>query len=54
MGTLNPTVHPPEADATAAVEEFASVAARFAAHKGRWLRPSSFVVNLDPKQMMEL
>jgi hypothetical protein len=54
MGTLNSTVHPPEADATAAVEEFATVAARFTAHKGPWLRPSPLVVNLDPKQTMEL
>ena len=54
MGTLNSTVHPPEADATAAVEEFATVAARFTAHKGPWLRPSPLVANLDPKQMMEL
>jgi Protein of unknown function (DUF1569) len=54
MGTLNSTVHPPEADATAAAEEFATVAARFIAHKEPWLRPSPLVVNLDPKQMMEL
>ena len=54
MGTLNATVHPPEPDATAAVEEFAVVAARFIAHKGPWLRPSPLVGNLDPKQVMEL
>lgn len=54
MGTLISTVHPPEEDAMAAVEEFAPVAARFIAHQGPWLRPSPLVVNLDPKQMMEL
>jgi hypothetical protein len=54
MGTLNSTLHPPEADATAAVEEFAAVAGRLIAHKGPWLRASPLVVHLDPKQMMEL
>jgi hypothetical protein len=34
MGTIKSTVHPPESDATAAVNEFAATAARFAAHTG--------------------
>jgi hypothetical protein len=36
LGTLPVTVHPPEADAAAAVEEFAKTAARLAAHAGPW------------------
>jgi hypothetical protein len=36
LGTVAATVHPPEAEATAAVEEFATTAARLAAHTGPW------------------
>ncbi len=36
LGTVAATVHPPEADAAAAVEEFATTAARLAAHAGPW------------------
>ncbi len=54
MGTLKATEHPPEEDPTAAVEEFAAVASRFLAHTGPWLRPSPLVIELDPKQIMEL
>jgi hypothetical protein len=54
METVKSTVHPPEADATAAVEEFAAVAARFRAHQGPWLRPSPLVIDLEPRQIIEL
>jgi hypothetical protein len=36
LGTIAATVHPPEADAAAAVEEFAKAAARLTAHGGPW------------------
>ena len=54
MGTIESTVHPPESDATAAVNEFAATAARFAAHTGPWLRPSPLVDKLDREQALAL
>ena len=36
LGTVAVTVHPPDADAAAAVEEFATIAARLATHAGPW------------------
>jgi hypothetical protein len=36
LGTIKTTVHPPEPDAAAAVEEFAQTAARLSVHAGPW------------------
>jgi hypothetical protein len=36
LGTIAATVHPPEANAAAAVDEFTATAARLSAHKGPW------------------
>ena len=54
MGTVAATVHPPEADATAAVEEFAATAARFAGHTGPFVRPSPLFGKLDREGTLEL
>jgi len=54
MGTMESTVYPPEPDATAAVDEFAATAARFAAHTGPWLRPSPLFGKLDPERTLAI
>jgi hypothetical protein len=54
MPTVAATEHPPETDATAAVEEFAATAARFSAHTGPWLRPSPLFNKLDHEQTLAL
>jgi Protein of unknown function (DUF1569) len=36
MSTIVATIHPPEADAVGAVEQFAATATRLAAHAGPW------------------
>jgi hypothetical protein len=54
MGTVKPTLHAPEPDATDAVEEFAATAARFTAHTGPWLRPSPLFGKLDPERTLAI
>jgi hypothetical protein len=54
MRTVAATEHLPEADPTAAVEEFAATAARFAGHTGPFERPSPLFGKLDRERTLEL
>ena len=54
MRTVAATEHLPETDPTAAVEEFAAAAARFAGHTGPFVRPSPLFGKLDRERTLEL
>lgn len=54
LGTITSTVHPPEAEATAAVAAFAEAVALFNTHTGPLKQPSPLFNKLEREQALEL